>query len=281
MVSISIIIPTRNERRNIKRLIASIAADHHPPREVIIVDNHSTDKTREIARKTWNQHLPKKLKSYLLKPNKLMILTKGPERSAQRNVGARNARGTHLLFLDADMELTPGLLAELQNLVIKRRKAAIIPEQALGHEFWGKAVALERSCYQGEQLLEAPRFIEKRIFLMIGGYNETLVSGEDWDLDERLQKQGVEIAHTNHPLLHHEVRGFLPNLKRKWYYTEHIGRYAAAHPRRFARLSGMSRLRIYGKNRDVLIRHPLLTVAFMVLKVVIYLKWQLTLHIRE
>jgi glycosyltransferase involved in cell wall biosynthesis len=280
-MSISIVIPTRNERRNIERLLTSIAADPHPPREVVIVDNHSTDKTRTVARRTWNQHLPKKLKSYQIKPKKLIILTKGPERSAQRNVGAKNARGTHLLFLDADMELTPGLLAELQNLVIKRKNAAIIPEYALGHDFWGKAVALERSCYQGEPLLKAPRFIEKKIFLTIGGYNETLVAGEDWDLDERIQKQGVEIVHTTNPLLHHEVRGFLPNLKRKWYYTEHIGRYAAAHPRRFARLSGMSRLKIYGKNRDVLIRHPLLTVAFMVLKVVIYLKWQLTLHIRE
>src|SRR3989337_1685503 len=113
MVSISIIIPTRNERRNIERLLTSIAADPHPPREVIVVDNHSTDKTREIARRTWNQHLPKKLKSYQLRPKKLMILTKGPERSFQKNAGAHQAKGSHLLFLDADMEIKPGLLSEL------------------------------------------------------------------------------------------------------------------------------------------------------------------------
>src|SRR3990167_5976334 len=281
MVSISIIIPTRNERRNIERLLTSIAADPHPPREVIIVDNHSTDKTREIARKTWNQHLPKKLKSYLLKSNKLMILSKGPERSQQKNAGAQKAKGSHLLFLDADMEVEPGFFTELASLVTKKVQAAVIPEHPIGSDFWSKAIALERTCYQGNELLEAPRFIEKRVFQAVGGYDPSLIAGEDWDLDERLQKQGVEIVHTTHPLLHHEVRGFLPNLKRKWYYTEHIGRYAAAHPRRFARLSGMSRLKIYEKNRDVFIRHPLLTVAFMVLKVVIYLKWQLTLHIRE
>ena len=213
MVSISIIIPTRNERRNIERLLTSIAADPHPPREVIVGDNHSTDTTQAVVREFWKRY-PESAQTrrtrnkfaqaarpgepsltgpaWQVKQDKkalsaepfaakqisvarprgsphLHILTKGPERSFQKNAGAHQAKGSHLLFLDADMEVEPGLLSELASLATKKVQAAVIPEHPIGSDFWSKAIALERTCYQGNELLEAPRFIEKRVFQTVNG----------------------------------------------------------------------------------------------------------------
>ena len=47
---VSVIVPARNERRNIERCVASLLASHYPALEVIVVDDHSTDGTGDLAR---------------------------------------------------------------------------------------------------------------------------------------------------------------------------------------------------------------------------------------
>src|SRR6058998_3228816 len=46
----SVIVPARNERRNIERCIRSVLDARYPAFEVIVVDDHSTDGTGEVAR---------------------------------------------------------------------------------------------------------------------------------------------------------------------------------------------------------------------------------------
>ena len=47
---VSVIIPARNERRNIERCVRSVLSTDYPRSEVIVVDDHSTDGTGEIVR---------------------------------------------------------------------------------------------------------------------------------------------------------------------------------------------------------------------------------------
>jgi len=63
----------------IEDLLKSIKKQSYSPIETIIVDNSSIDKTVEIA---------KKYTKY--------VFTKGPERSSQRNYGAKKAKGKYL-----------------------------------------------------------------------------------------------------------------------------------------------------------------------------------------
>lgn len=267
-MSLSIIIPTKNEEKNLPRLLKSILHSTTLPQEIIIIDNHSSDKTLSIAKKI--------LKNYSLLPTSYSLYSKGPERSTQKNFGAQKAKGTHLLFLDADMEVRSKLPKELASLIRKNIKAAIIPEQSIGHGFWGKATALERNCYQNQPLLEAPRFFQKKLFLKIKGFDSKLIAGEDWDLKERLNRKNIKIARTKNKLLHHEPKSLKDNLKRKWYYTTHIKKYAQKHPLQFTKQASLkNRFIPLWKNKTKLLLRPLHTLAFLSVKSIIYINWKL------
>ena len=168
---ISVIITTRNEEVVIEKLLQSVRAQTYPHLEVILVDNHSTDRTCEIAR---------------LYVDKLLV--QGPERSAQRNLGVREAAGDYVLTLDADMELSPTVVEEAVILVIENPdiKAVCIPERSFGDNFWAQCKALERDCYLDDHEVTATRFFERGVFLRVGGYDETLHAAEDWDLSQRM-----------------------------------------------------------------------------------------------
>src|SRR5687768_16831644 len=106
---ISIIITTKNEQAVIETLLSSIFLQTYKNIEVILVDNNSKDNTLKI---------PKKFD--------VKIYTIGPERSAQRNFGAKKSKGKYLLFLDADMELTSDVLNDCIRVVKQKGICGVV-----------------------------------------------------------------------------------------------------------------------------------------------------------
>src|SRR5437588_11940021 len=110
---VSVIVPTRNSARTLEECLVSIRSQTHPRLEVIVVDNQSTDTTLQIAERHGD-----------------LVDTCGPERSAQRNRGARLARGTYLLFVDSDMKLEPGVVGDcLDAIAISTAPGVVVPER--------------------------------------------------------------------------------------------------------------------------------------------------------
>lgn len=99
---LSIIIPARNEESNLPHLLDSLEAQSYKPHQIIVVDDHSEDRTREIAEGYGVQ--------VIANPDL-------PSGWTGKNWAVWNgylqARGDMLLFLDADVRLAPDALRSL------------------------------------------------------------------------------------------------------------------------------------------------------------------------
>ena len=107
---VSIVVPARNEAGNLPRLLASLNKLSYPAREVIVIDDQSTDGTAEIAR----QHGAK-------------VIAGTPPPTDWRGKqwacaqGARAAQGEILLFTDADTEHFPSSLERAVEFLNRRQ----------------------------------------------------------------------------------------------------------------------------------------------------------------
>lgn len=88
---LSLIVPARNEEGTLPRLLGSLAAQTIQPREIIVVDDHSTDRTAEVARQ---------FGATVLASQPLPEGWRGKTWACQQ--GANCAHGDLLLFVDAD-----------------------------------------------------------------------------------------------------------------------------------------------------------------------------------
>ena len=208
---ISCIINTRNEEINLDNCLRSVVNQTVKNIEIIVVDNNSTDKTKEIAlRYTKN------------------VYNKGPERSPQKNYGVQKAQGEWLLFIDADQSLENKVCVELLKLVTedKEVEAAIIPEISFGEGFWAKVKGFEKTLYLGDESIEAARFISKNRFIEVEGYDETMVAGEDWDLTDRLKEKMIKFGRIKSYIHHNEGKVSLAQTaKKKYYYGTKMASY--------------------------------------------------------
>lgn len=252
IIKISVIIATKDEEVNLARLLVSLKQQTVHNFEIIIVDNYSTDATVKVAYQF---------------TSKVFII--GGERSAQRNFGARKALGNYLLFLDADMQLIPNILAECLNTIKSDSFAGlIIPETIPGKKFFVKIKRLEKKLYQGELTMEAPRFFTKRAFFAVGGYNNSLVAGEDWDLSQRIGNRG-KIGRIDSKLFHYEDSLFR-EIKHKIYYAQFMQRYSKIHMQDFKNQSGMYRIRLLIRKHEVLRKDFISAVGLVFLKIFEY-----------
>lgn len=247
---VSVIVTTRNSARTLERCLESIAAQTYRPFEVIVVDNHSSDATPRIAQRRAD-----------------LVVTAGPERSAQRNRGAEVATGAYLLFLDADMVLDHDVVADaLRALQTAGASAAIIPESSAGEGFWARCRALERSCYTGDDAVEAARLYTRDAFEAAGGFDLALTGGEDWDLSRRVA-QRRRLPRSTAAIVHDEGRLSLDEVYRKRrYYAPGYLAYLRKHRGDSRDQRNPFAREAFRRNWRRLATHPVLTLGVAVLK---------------
>jgi glycosyltransferase involved in cell wall biosynthesis len=138
---VSVIVPARNEEACLATCLQSLIAQRGLAFEVIVIDDHSTDCTREIAESFASAQSPEKLQA------KVRIVEAGPlpagwtGKNNAVNAGSQAASGEWLLFTDADTIHAPGSLA--RSLEEARRQGAALlsysPKQIV-KSFWEKAI---------------------------------------------------------------------------------------------------------------------------------------------
>jgi glycosyltransferase involved in cell wall biosynthesis len=132
---VSVVIPARDEARNIERCLLSVLTSTYPALDIVVVDDHSTDRTGDIARRA------------AAGDPRVRVAVPGPlpqgwfGKSWACAFGATETRGELLLFLDADTSIAPDLVVRLVNAMRSRRAdlISIGGRQELG-SFWERVV---------------------------------------------------------------------------------------------------------------------------------------------
>ena len=101
--SISIIVPTLNEEENIEPLLSQIGACGVPFREILFVDDHSVDGTRDKVEAFAKTHAVRLIQQDRADPGLAAAIMSG----------ARAARGEILLVMDADLSHPPDRIKDL------------------------------------------------------------------------------------------------------------------------------------------------------------------------
>jgi glycosyltransferase involved in cell wall biosynthesis len=216
---VSVIIPTKNSSRTLETCLESIKNQTYKNIELIVVDNNSSDNTKEIAKKYTDK-----------------VFNYGPERSAQRNFGAKQTNGEYLLIHDSDIYFNVNSIKECVELSgVENCDAIVLPEQSIGIGFWVKVKAFERSFYVENDLIEAPRFFKRVVYEKLGGYDEDMTGPEDWDLGIRITNDGYKIGRAKFFLQHDEgkINLFGSSKKKRYYAKDIFGKYAQMHPKEF------------------------------------------------
>ncbi len=203
---ISVIIPAYNAARYVTEALRSVSVQSSPCEEILVVDDGSTDETRQVVKKLHEKAVR-------------LVLAEHQGVSAARNLGVKEAQGDLLAFLDADD------LWEKDKLRIQQQILTEQPELdgVFGHvtQFVSPELSLEQS--KKFSVLPGPMpgyhagclLIKRTSFLEVGGFREELQSGEFIDWFIRAKERGLRFFMPDQVLMHRRIHGENSVLKNK------------------------------------------------------------------
>jgi glycosyltransferase involved in cell wall biosynthesis len=220
-MKITVILCTYNRCEALAKALESIAASTLPSAvawEVLVVDNNSSDRTREVAEKFCRQY-----------PDYFRYVFESQSgKSYALNAGIREARGNVLAFTDDDVVVEPtwlqNLTAPLQDKECAGVGGRILPEQTFSPPRWvplGDRYALAPLAVFAPDLkagpLHEPPFganmaFQKRVFEQYGGFRTDLgprpgseIRNEDTEFGLRLLAAGELLRYEPSAIVYHSV----------------------------------------------------------------------------
>ncbi len=182
--SVSVIIPAYNSSSTIERAIKSVLTQSRAPREIIVVDDGSSDKTCNLVETRF--------------PTVILIKQMNAGAAAARNTGVRKSSGDLIAFLDSDdfwhhrkIELQSKLFEEDPLLGICSTKCRFFFESENPEASSATDEPIEKCSSQVinfEQMFQLPFLgtpsvmMKRSVYNLAGGFDETLETAEDVDL---------------------------------------------------------------------------------------------------
>lgn len=189
--SISVIVPVYNGEKFLTRCLEALNACSPSAYEVLVVDDCSTDKSAEISRQLGAKVFRMQSQS-------------GP--AGARNLGAHNARGEILFFVDADVVVRPDSLQRVADVFAKDRDVAAVfgsyDDEPAEKNFISQYKNLFHHFVHQQSSIEATTFwagcgaIRRDAFLAAGGYDPERYPRpaiEDIELGYRMRALGYRI----------------------------------------------------------------------------------------
>jgi glycosyltransferase involved in cell wall biosynthesis len=208
---ISIVIPTFNREHLILDALETCVLQTYRPIEIVVVDDGSTDRTTEFVEDWIKGSSHKEVTLKIIKQE-----NKGG--NVARNNGIKNTIGEFIAFLDSD---------DLWDTTkLKKQYALISQSDTIGGVYCGlrqvevesgKVISDDKRNYTEGFILSqilvkditAPTsayLVRKKVFDLVGGFDETLQARQDWDMWIRLaEKYEIRAVHENlMDLRHHK-----------------------------------------------------------------------------
>jgi glycosyltransferase involved in cell wall biosynthesis len=227
-LTISAIIPLYNGARFIANALQSVVEQTLLPFEIIVVDDGSTDHSVEIVKDFQARHPTH---------NVILMHKENGGQSSARNLGARQARGDLIAFLDQDDQWYAKHLEKLlepfldpppgQPLgwVYSNLDEATVDGEIIHHNFLNQLPAghhPKRNLYQCIDrdmfVLPSAALISRTVFNEVGGYDERLSGYEDDDLFMRIFRAGKHNVFLNIALskwcIHEGSSSYTPRMRR-------------------------------------------------------------------
>ena len=203
MPSFSIVVPVKNEERVIDRLLNSLSTLNYPlnKREIIIVEDGSTDKTKEICLNYTEEYENVKI----LHKN----LSKG--KPSALNFGLAHAKGDIVAIFDADnVPADDALVTVIEYFkdpkvaAVQGRTASINPKENMLTQFIAYEEAVWCEAYlRGKDVLNlfvhlkgSCQFIRRDVLQQLQGFDETVLS-EDMEISARLIENNYKIRYAS------------------------------------------------------------------------------------
>lgn len=202
--SVSIIIPAHNAAETLAETIASLLGQTTPDWEAIIVDDGSRDETGAIAAQ------------FAAQDNRIRVISQAQTGvSAARNAGARSAQANWLMFLDADDWIAPDYCARMIDKIEQNASLDVVhcgwvrvaPDALLvGEKHAPQAVDLFKILAHYCPFAIHACMVKRFVFERVGGFDTSLMTCEDWDLWQRIARQGAGFGGIPEVLAYYRMR---------------------------------------------------------------------------
>lgn len=195
---ISVIIPCYNSGRTLKRTVLSIKKQTWNQKEIILVNDGSTDRlTIDVIKELQDEKIIK------------LINQENSGLAAARNKGVNQSSGNYLFFLDADDWIEPSALEIMYTKLLENNDYGYIFADTYLEGKRNGFLKKEYNFFEQLFLNQIPYsiFISKKNFIKNGFYDENMNLGyEDWEFNVRLASNNLIGKRVKIPLFHYDVQ---------------------------------------------------------------------------
>lgn len=229
---VSVLIPCYNRAAHIGKVIEAVQAQTHPADEIIVVDDASTDESREVVGRF---------------PVRLICHETNQGPALARNTALQAASGDILLYIDADAYAEDNLIAVL----LAAYRGADASTGGIGgrgiecrleslYDRWRNYHARQdfgpRARQDVPYLYGLCASFRRKALVEVGGFDPffPVNAGEDLDLGYRLKRAGYRLDYTPDAVVYHQHSDTHDSLKRvqyRWYYWSYLAKQRTGfHP---------------------------------------------------
>ena len=193
---VSVVIPCYNAQQWVSEAIESCLNQTYSALEIIVVDDGSTDNSLEVLREFQARY-----------PQRIQVLTQAQSGApVARNHGFKLSKGSYLQFLDADDVILPRKIeSQMQRVEVEIQNSQTPPDLVVGNykmvhrngdekeiraqadNCWAALINLQLG-YTSANLWR------REMLLQIGAWDESVKSGQDYELLFRVLKAGARVV---------------------------------------------------------------------------------------